>query len=379
MENNTDFFGGFESITGALTSKTSGMRTQEDIENDHIETVDPEDLEDLDEEDTQEDAIIDEEDEIVNPEGEEDEEETSTGGGSKDDKFSSKKEPLDGGSDLGEAEPEIAQYVQDKLAEELGWEFEDSEKFKSVKDVVAFLKEVVDANSVPQYANEEIGKLNDFVANGGKIEDYIKTTKGEVDIETIDLSNENNQKSVIRELLKEKGYSESRINRSIDRYVDAGVLEDEAEDAVELLKEIREEKSEKLLKDQEKQKEVLEQQKQKYIEDVELTVNTLESVRGIPISDKEKKQLMDYIFKPTADGRTKYQKDYVSNVKNLIESAYFTMKGDTFIQKVQRKANSDAAINLKKKLSSTSKQRSTPSGGNSAWGLLSSQLRKPNK
>lgn len=379
MENNTDFFGGFESITGALTSKTSGMRTQEDIENDHIETVDPEDLEDLDEEDTQEDAIIDEEDEIVNPEGEEDEEETSTGGESKDDKPSSKKEPLDGGADLGEAEPEIAQYVQDKLAEELGWEFEDSEKFKSVKDVVAFLKEVVDANSVPQYANEEIGKLNDFVANGGKIEDYIKTTKGEVDIETIDLSNENNQKSVIRELLKEKGYSESRINRSIDRYVDAGVLEDEAEDAVELLKEIREEKSEKLLKDQEKQKEVLEQQKQKYIEDVELTVNTLESVRGIPISDKEKKQLMDYIFKPTADGRTKYQKDYVSSVKNLIESAYFTMKGDTFIQKVQRKANSDAAINLKKKLSSTSKRRQTPSGGNSAWGLLSSQLRKPNK
>lgn len=379
MENNTDFFGGFESITGALTNKTSGMRTQEDIENDHIETIDPEDLEDLDEEDTQEDAIIDEEDEIVDPEGEEDEEDVPTGGTSKDGKPSSKKEPLDEGADLGEAEPEIAQYVQDKLAEELGWEFEDSEKFKSVKDVVAFLKEVVDANSVPQYANEEIGKLNDFVANGGKIEDYIKTTKGEVDVETIDLSNENNQKSVIRELLKEKGYSESRINRSIDRYVDAGVLEDEAEDAVELLKEIREEKSEKLLKDQEKQKEVLEQQKQKYIEDVELTVNTLESVRGIPISDKEKKQLMDYIFKPTADGRTKYQKDYVSSVKNLIESAYFTMKGDTFIQKVQRKANSDAAINLKKKLSSTSKQRSTPSGGNSAWGLLSSQLRKPNK
>lgn len=379
MENNTDFFGGFESITGALTSKTSGMRTQEDIENDHIETVDPEDLEDLDEEDTQEDAIIDEEDEIVTPEEEENEEEISTGGESKNNNPSSKKEPLDGDADLGEAEPEIAQYVQDKLAEELGWEFEDSEKFKSVKDVVAFLKEVVDANSVPQYANEEIGKLNDFVANGGKIEDYIKTTKGEVDIETVDLSNENTQKSVIRELLKEKGYSESRINRSIDRYVDAGVLEDEAEDAVELLKEIREEKSEKLLKDQEKQKEVLEQQKQKYVEDVELTVNTLESVRGIPISDKEKKQLMDYIFKPTADGRTKYQKDYVSSVKNLIESAYFTMKGDTFIQKVQRKANSDAAINLKKKLSSTSKQRSTPSGGNSAWGLLSSQLRKPNK
>ena len=379
MSKETDFFGGFESITGALTSKTSGMRTQEDIENDHIETIDPEDLEDLDEEDTQEDAIIDEEDEIVTPEGEEDEEGIPAGDESKDDNPSSKKEPLDGDADLGEAEPEIAQYVQDKLAEELGWEFEDSEKFKSVKDVVTFLKEVVDANSVPQYASEEIEKLNDFVANGGKIEDYIKTAKGEVDIETIDLSNENNQKSVIRELLKEKGYSESRINRSIDRYVDAGVLEEEAEDAVELLKEIREEKSEKLLKDQEKQREVLEQQKQKYIEDVELTVNTLESVRGIPISDKEKKQLMDYIFKPTADGRTKYQKDYVSNVKNLIESAYFTMKGDAFIQKVQRKANSDAAINLKKKLSSTSKRRSTPSGVNSAWGLLSSQLRKPNK
>src|SRR5690606_16678808 len=99
-------------------------------------------------------------------------------------------------SDLSEVEPEISQFIQEKLAEELGWEFDEDDKFNSVKDVVAFLKEVVETNSQPQFANDELSKLNDFVANGGDIKDYIKVSKGEVDLESADLTNESNQKSV---------------------------------------------------------------------------------------------------------------------------------------------------------------------------------------
>lgn len=366
MSKETDFFGGFESIAGMLTpnSTKTSKETTEELEDKIVDPpVDDDDAED-DDSDTASSNSPDA-DKKQDDEG--------------NTKELEQEEPAEEVTDLSEAEPEIAQFVQDKLAEELGWEFEEGEKFKNINDVVEFLKEVVDANSTPQFANEDIQKMNEFVANGGDLYEFIKLTKGDLDIEDIDISDENAQKSVIRELLKAQGYSDARISRSIDRYTDAGVLEEEAEDALESLKELRFEKAEKLLKDKEKEHKVLLEQKQKYVKSVEQTVNTLESVRGIPISDKEKRQLTDYIFKPTADGRTRYQKDYASNVKHLIESAYFTMKGDTFVQKVQRKANSEAAMNLKKKLAVTSKN--VPKKGtidNSAWGLLSSQLRKPN-
>lgn len=379
-----NFLGGFEAVAGTLSNRTVDSMEQKgnfDEEDSKYDYKEPEEIEEEEEEvsgkddsqkktktpKTKETEETEEEEEEYEEEEEQEEEEEEEEGGEEGDS-----------SDLGEAEPEISQYVQDKLGELLGWEFGEDEKFKSMEDVVNFMKEVVDVNSTPQFANEEMEKLNEFISNGGDIREYIQTSAGEVDLDTVDLSDDKNQKAVISELLKEQGYSESRIKRSIERYEDAGVLEDEAEDAKELLAEIREKKSEKLLKEKQKAQEEAQKQQQKYIETVQDSVNSLESVRGIPISKEEKKQLMDYIFKPTADGRTKYQKDYLSDSKNLIESAYFTMKGDAFVQKVQRKANSDAAKNLKKKLSDKSKRtKENKNDSNFVWDSLSSQLRKP--
>jgi hypothetical protein len=101
------------------------------------------------------------------------------------------------------------------------------------------------------------------------------------------------------------------------------------------------------------------------------------------MSAKEKRELLDYIFKPEADGRTKYQKDYAKDYKNLIESAYFTMRGDSLLSKVANKATSQAARVLQDKLASKGR-RTKNSGGVvgtqntlSAWDAVSNQLRRP--
>ena len=55
-------------------------------------------------------------------------------------------------------------------------------------------------------------------------------------------------------------------------------------------------------------------------------------------SEVEKKQLLNDIFKADQSGQTQYQKLYSENLaKNLIESAYFTIKGDTIIEAIQKK------------------------------------------
>lgn len=63
----------------------------------------------------------------------------------------------------------------------------------------------------------------------------------------------------------------------------------------------------------------------------------MDSIYGIDIPEKDKKALLEYIFKPDADGITRYQKDYAKSLKNLITSAYFTMKGDTLIDIAKKK------------------------------------------
>jgi hypothetical protein len=385
----TDFLGGFEAVAGSLSNRTvtsMSSKGEQDPEDTQYEEVDPSELDSQDDGGSQNDdsAIEENEDGAAdtdnnNAELDDSEEEGGTNIDPEEEVDDSEKGKDTSAEDLAEVEPEISQFVQEKLGEALGWEFGEDEKFNSIEDAVKFMKEVVDANSQPEFANEDLEKLNDYIKNGGDMYDYLAQTKGEVDIDSIDISDESNQKAVIRELLKEEGYSDERIKKRIERYEDAGVLEDEATDAKELLSEVREKKAKKLLKEKETQKQAIAEEQQKYVKGVEQTVDSLDSVRGIPISGKEKKQLMDYIFKPTADGRTQYQIDYLSDSKNLIESAYFTMKGDAFVKKVQKKANSDAAKNLKKKLSNKSKRQNNKSGDNSfIWGSISGQLRKPN-
>ena len=249
----------------------------------------------------------------------------------------------------------------DAIAEELGWEFteeEEEDKPKTVEELVNYFKDVINEQSKPEYASEEVAKLDEFVRNGGRLEDYF-TVSTDIDFENIDMDDENNQKLVLKELLAKKGYSDKQITKKIERFEDAGVLEDESKDAIEELQEIAEKEKEKLLEDQKKQKEEIMQRQQKFFDDVVGEIKSLDNIRGIKIPPKDKKELLAYIFKADANGKTQYQKDYSKSVRNLIESAYFTMRGDTLLDAAKKQGTSSAIKNLKNSLRSTSVSKNT--------------------
>jgi hypothetical protein len=245
---------------------------------------------------------------------------------------------------------------------------------------------VVEESSKPTYANEEIEKLNEFVANGGNLKDYYKEVYNTVAVDDVDITSEAAQKRVLAENFARLGYTKDKIERFISRYEDSGTLQEEAEDALEGLKEYNTKKAEQLLVEQQNQRKEQAKAQQKFVESVQTSVDKVDSILGIPISAKEKKDLLDYIFKPDADGTTKYQKDYAKDYKNLIESAYFTMKGDSLIKKVTQKATSQATKNLQDKLANKGK-RTKNSGGSTEqsksstlapWENVSRHLRRPN-
>lgn len=268
----------------------------------------------------------------------------------------------------------------DSISERLGWEdVEDDEKPKTAEELVEYFQEVIEENSVPQYASEEVEALDKFVKNGGNLRDYFQID-GELDLEDFEIEdNEVNQKLILKEFLKEKGFNNKQIDKKLTKYEDTGLLEDEATDALEALRDIREQKKQQLLEEQEKSAKELKKRQQDYFNSVVTEIKGMDNIRGIKIPQKDKQALLEYIFKPTADGKTQYQKDYSKSVKNLLESAYFTMKGDTLL-KAAKSEGSTAAINkFKNSLSKTGVSRKTRRQDNtsteSMWDSFARQLR----
>ena len=290
------------------------------------------------------------------------------------------EEPIDEPID-DEDDSELVGNFFDAMSEELGWEFEEGdEKPKSVPELINYFKTVIEENSKPDFASEEVEALDAYVKQGGDLKKYLQID-AELDLDDIDLDDESNQKTVVKMLLKEKGFSSKQIEKKLSKYEDAGLLEDEAQDAIEDLKEIREQRKKQLLKEQEKAHEQYQEQQRTFYTNVVDEIKGLKNIRGIAIPEKDKKVLIDYILKPDADGRTKYQKDYAKGgVKNLIESAYFTMNADKLLEAAKREGNNKAVERFRNSLKSTSvssksKQAQTGSNDEPIWFSAARKLR----
>lgn len=378
MEGNKNTLGGFEAFLDDFIPNPDG--TPRVPETDDIEPMDDDDLDDILK--NQDDPVakkvkktveepVDEDDDDDEPIIEEPKRKPGR---------PKKEEPIEEPVD-DEDDSELVGNFFDAMSEELGWEFEEGdEKPKNVPELINYFKTVIEENSKPDFASEEIEALDAYVKQGGDLRKYLQID-AELDLEDIDLDEEANQKAVVKMWLKEKGFSSKQIEKKISKYEDAGILEDEAQDAIEDLKEIREQKKEQLLKEQEKAHKQYQEQQRAFYTNVVDEIKGLKNIRGIAIPEKDKKVLIDYILKPDADGRTKYQKDYAKGgVKNLIESAYFTMNADKLLEAAKREGNNKAVERFRNSLKSTSvssksKQAQTSSNDESIWFSAARKLR----
>lgn len=236
----------------------------------------------------------------------------------------------------------------DAFAEELGWDVDEDNKPKTVEDIVSYMGEVIKENSTPQYADERIAKLDEYVKNGGRFEDFYQRQQENISYEDMDMEDESNQKAAVRELYRLQGYTDDQISRRIERFEDADMLEEEATDAIERLKSIKAQQLAEYEEQQRLARQAQEDQAREFMDKLTNSINSLDSIRGISIPKADRKELFDYITKVDADGLTRYQKEFNNNlVNNLIESAYFTMKGDTLLGEATRSGRTSAANKLR--------------------------------
>ncbi len=255
----------------------------------------------------------------------------------------------------------------DAFAEELGWgDVEEDEKPKTVQELVEYMRNVVAENSKPEFASDEVAELNDYIKAGGSIQEYVEATSP-FNIDDVDIKSTSGQKRVVEEHLRYLGWNQDKIRRAVNRYEDSNTLAEEAEDALESLTEIAKDEKENLLREQQEQQKAEIARQEQFYNTIATTVKDVENIRGVPISKQDKAKLMDYIFKVGPDGTTAYARDYNKNIhQSLIESAFFTMKGDSVMKVAEAKAKTSATARLREQLRTASKGKSTSvnRGGN---------------
>lgn len=259
--------------------------------------------------------------------------------------------------DIDPSDEEVTEAQQvsalfDAVGESLGWNMADineEDRPLTVDNLTKYLGKVVEQNSIPSYADDRIQQLDEYVKNGGKFEDFYQIQQQSLSLDGIDIENEDNQISVIKDLLKHNGYSNEQIDNKISRYQDADMLYEESQDALERLKTIRKDELERNAQQQKQIEEQQRVQQEEFFNSVTTDINNLDSIRGIAVPKEDRKALYDYIFKVDQNGMSQYQKDFNQNLsKNLIESAYLTMNGDTLISGAKKTGETSATEKLRK-------------------------------
>ena len=220
------------------------------------------------------------------------------------------EDPNENNEDPTEADVIEAEQVGlffDALGASLGWnmdEIDENSRPLTVDQLTQYMKDVVTENSVPQYADERIQALDEYVKNGGKFEDFYARQQEALTVDNIDLEDENNQKAVVRELMRHDGYTDEQINKKIQRYEDSDMLYEESEDALSRLKELRQKEVEEATRQQEELAKQQEEQSRQFFNTVSKDINELTNIRGIAIPKEDRKALFDYIFKVDQNGQS---------------------------------------------------------------------------
>ena len=171
-------------------------------------------------------------------------------------------------------------------------------------------------NKYKQSFPEDAQKFLEFVENGGNPADFHKYYYTDASFENFDITDEDNQKYVIREALRIEGYSEEEIEDEIKDTEDLGKLDKKASVHLKKLQKIEKEQKEQLLEAQKQYAKQQEEARQKEWENFKNGLYEKESIGGFKINKKTKDDIWDYMTKPVdkKTGITQYQKDMQDKV-----------------------------------------------------------------
>lgn len=225
------------------------------------------------------------------------------------------------------------------------FEYNDDNVLNAISD--NYLERIKDQyfEGVPQEAFEIV----EYLRNGGSINDYLEIINNN-DLSEIELEdNVSNQRKLVTEYYKATtNLPLDKIKSKIQKLEERGLLEEEAISAKEDWDEIQNNRKEQMMQEQVNLKRQQDERMQEFRKVISNKITTSKEIKGLPISlsPKERKELEDYILKPSVrlqDGRVVSQ-----NIADMIKE----QDEDTFIlQALLRKSSYKLVSGIKNTVS----------------------------
>lgn len=222
-----------------------------------------------------------------------------------------KNEPKD---DDPKGEDEDEDFIA-SLASKLGYELGEDEAYEdSEEGLIAFIekqKEIGAQEIVTNYFNNvhpKAGELFDLVNMIADlpeedqeeiISEFFKGKSPELDYKSIDLKDENVQKSVLRTFFRNNGYSDEQITKKIEKFEIAGLLEDESMEAATLLAKAQEKEAAEVIKREKAAADKRRRDSELYYQNLRKTVDS-GKVGEFTIPVSERKAVFEFIAKGEA-------------------------------------------------------------------------------
>lgn len=212
------------------------------------------------------------------------------------------------------------------LSEEGIIDFEDSEQLEDTPEVLfESVKKTIEKeiqaykDSIPEKAKN----LFEYIEKGGDIDSYLEAIQKPFDIKKVDLTSESDQEKVVREYLKLQEYSQEEINETITDYKDSLILEKQAKVASKQLDKYFDKREQSLVETAAAEQSQKAEQYSQYISNLNTTIDTADTLAGLPITAKEKIEFKKYLLAADKSGITGYARDVAEDpIKTQVELAF---------------------------------------------------------
>lgn len=259
----------------------------------------------------------------------------------------------DSGEEATETDVESVSYraIADYLAESgiidgLGEDFEGED----TPEVLEIAVQKTAENLVTSYKESipEVGKqFLDYVEKGGDPSKFFQALEKPIDFDTLDLTDEKNQKRVYEEYLKSLEWTPEEIKEELQDTEDNLLLEKKSKVAKGKLEKIHSEKQAQLVAQQEQALADQQAQYSEYINTIKETISSSSNIAGLTVSPSDKKEFERYLLETDNEGLTKYSRELNEDpVKTQLELAYLKFKKYDF-SKVVKQAKTEATRQIR--------------------------------
>jgi hypothetical protein len=281
---------------------------------------------------------------------------------------SEKEEESSDEEDEGDALRVFAELQREKgLIDYNDDEFEGNEEWLLAKVEDTVNSKVQDyKDSMPS----EIKYLLDNYEDGVPLNNLLNMQSQEQVYESITLENveksEALQKNLVKDLLMKSGWSEERANKKIQRYEDAGVLYEEAEEALSSLVDVqKQQKEDYVVKQKEEQKQRI-QAHEEWLGDLKDHITKKEEILpGFQLSVKDKDNLYKGITKLDKNGENEIMRLRKKDPEFDLKIAYLATVLKWDFSAFERQSTTKSTRKLAAAIKSTKKTGSRPSRGTS--------------